>query len=59
MEEAASLSEIYGAAYLFLFYEGGLKPGQTVLMQAGASGLASAVIPMAKSYGRTRTDHRT
>ena len=51
MEEAASLSEIYGAAYLFLFYEGGLKPGQTVLMQAGASGLASAVIPMAKSYG--------
>lgn len=51
MEEAASLPEIYGAAYLFLFYEGGLKPGQTVLMQAGASGLASAVIPMAKSYG--------
>ena len=51
MEETASLPEIYGAAYLFLFYEGGLKPGQTVLMQAGASGLASAVIPMAKSYG--------
>lgn len=51
MEEAASLPEIYGAAYLFLFYEGGLTPGQTVLMQAGASGLASAVIPMAKSYG--------
>ena len=51
MEEAASLPEIYGAAYLFLFCEGGLKPGQTVLMQAGASGLASAVIPMAKSCG--------
>lgn len=51
MEEAASLPEVYGAAYLFLFYEGGLKKGDTLLMQAGASGLASAVIPMAKAYG--------
>lgn len=51
MVEAASLPEVYGAGYLFLFYEGGLKPGQTVLMQAGASGLSSAIIPMAKSYG--------
>lgn len=51
MEEAAALPEVYGAAYLFLFYEGGLKKGDTVLMQAGASGLASVVIPMAKVYG--------
>lgn len=51
MVEAAALPEVYGAAYLFLFYEGGLKAGDTLLMQAGASGLASAVIPMAKAFG--------
>lgn len=51
MEEAAALPEVFGAAYLFLFYEGKLKKGDTVLMQAGASGLASVVIPMAKAFG--------
>ena len=51
MTEAAALPEVYGAAYLFLFLEGGLKAGDTLLMQAGASGLASVVIPMAKAFG--------
>ena len=51
MVEAAALPEVYGAAYLFLFLEGNLKAGDTVLMQAGASGLASVVIPMAKAFG--------
>ena len=51
MGEAAALPEVYGAAYLFLFLEGGLKAGDTLLMQAGASGLASVVIPMAKAFG--------
>ena len=51
MEVAAALPEVYGAAYLFLFLEGGLKAGDTLLMQAGASGLASVVIPMAKAFG--------
>ena len=52
MTEAAALPEVYSAAYLFLFQEGGgLKAGDTLLMQAGASGLASVVIPMAKSFG--------
>ncbi len=50
-EQAASLPEVYGAAYLFLCYEGHVKAGETLLMQAGASGLASAVIPMAKAFG--------
>lgn len=49
--EAAALPEAFGAAYLFLFYEGGLKAGDTVLVTAGASGLASVTIPMAKAYG--------
>jgi len=51
MTEAAALPEVFGAAYLFLFWEGGLKAGDTLLMQAGASGLASVVIPMAKAFG--------
>ncbi|MBQ3080412.1 MAG: NAD(P)H-quinone oxidoreductase [Clostridia bacterium] len=51
MAEAAAIPEVFGAAYLFLFYEGKLKKGDTVLMQAGASGLASVLIPMAKAYG--------
>lgn len=51
MTEAAALPEAFGAAYLFLFEEGHLKPGDTLLMQAGASGLASVVIPMARAFG--------
>lgn len=51
MAEAAALPEVFGAAYLFLFLEGGLKAGETVLVQAGASGLASVLIPMAKAFG--------
>ncbi|MEN6562911.1 MAG: NAD(P)H-quinone oxidoreductase [Christensenella sp.] len=51
MVEAAALPEAFGAAYLFLFSEGNLQSGETLLMQAGASGLASVVIPMAKAFG--------
>jgi len=51
MVEAAALPEVFGAAYLFLFEEGKIQPGETLLMQAGASGLASVVIPMAKAFG--------
>ena len=51
MVEAAALPEAFATAYLNLFYEGGAKPGQTFLMHAGASGLASVVIPMAKAFG--------
>lgn len=51
MEEAAAMPEVFGAAYLFLFKEGNLKKGDTLLVLAGASGLASVLIPMAKSFG--------
>lgn len=50
-EEAASLPEAYATCYLNLFYEGHLKEGQTAFIPAGASGLASVAIPMAKSFG--------
>ena len=51
MEEAAAMPEVFGASFLFLFMEGNLKAGDTVLVLAGASGLASVMIPMAKSFG--------
>lgn len=50
-EEAAALPEAYATSYMNLFYEGHLKPGQTVFIPAGASGLASVAIPMAKAFG--------
>lgn len=51
MEEAAAIPEAFATAYLNLFMEGGIKPGNTLLMNAGASGLASVIIPMAKAFG--------
>lgn len=51
MVEAAAIPEAFATAYLNLFYEGNIKPGNTLLMNAGASGLASVIIPMAKAFG--------
>ena len=51
MVEAAAMPEAYATAYLNLFIEGNIKPGDTLLMNAGASGLASVIIPMAKAFG--------
>ncbi len=50
-EQAAALPEAYATSYLNLFYEGHLKEGQTAFIPAGASGLASVAIPMAKAFG--------
>lgn len=49
--EAAAIPEVYMTAYLNLFFVGNAQAGETLLMNAGASGLASAVIPMAKAFG--------
>ncbi len=51
MIEAAAIPEAFATAYLNLFIEGGIKEGDTLLMNAGASGLASVIIPMAKAFG--------
>ena len=51
MVEAAAIPEAFATAYLNLFIEGKIQPGNTLLMNAGASGLASVVIPMAKAFG--------
>ena len=51
MAEGASLPEAYATSYLNLFIEGHLEAGQTAFIPAGASGLASVAIPMAKAFG--------
>ena len=51
MVEAAALPEAYATSYLNLFMEGHLEAGQTAFVPAGASGLASVAIPMAKAFG--------
>lgn len=51
MVEAAAIPEAFATAYLNLFIEGKIQPGNTLLMNAGASGLASVIIPMAKAFG--------
>ena len=51
MVEAAAIPEAFATAYLNLFMEGGIKEDNTLLMNAGASGHASVIIPMAKAFG--------
>ncbi|MBR5295994.1 MAG: NAD(P)H-quinone oxidoreductase [Clostridia bacterium] len=51
MVEAAAIPEAFATAYLNLFYEGKIKEGDTLLVMAGGSGLASVIIPMAKAFG--------
>lgn len=51
MVEAAAIPEAFATAYLNLFIEGKAQAGDTLLMNAGASGLASVIIPMAKAFG--------
>ena len=51
MAEAAAIPEAFATSYLNLFTEGKIKSGETLLVTAGASGLASVMIPMAKSFG--------
>ncbi len=51
MVEAAAMPEAFATAYLNLFIEGKIQRGNTLLMNAGASGLASVIIPMAKAFG--------
>lgn len=53
MVQAAAIPEAFATAYLNLCLEAGLKAGDTVLIQAGASGLGMAAIQLAKALGAT------
>lgn len=51
MVEAAAMPEAFATAYLNLFLEGNIQPGDTLLITGGNSGLASVTIPLAKAFG--------
>ncbi len=51
MVEAAAMPEAFATAYLNMFIEGGLKPGNTLLVTGANSGLGSVMIPLAKAFG--------
>ncbi|MER6952809.1 SDR family NAD(P)-dependent oxidoreductase [Streptomyces sp. NPDC000618] len=50
-EEAASVSVAYMTAYYGLVDLGGLRPGQNVLVHAGAGGVGSAAVQLARHLG--------
>lgn len=50
-EEAAALPEVFATAYLNLFMEASLQPGERVLLHAGASGVGTAGIQLCKAFG--------
>jgi NADPH:quinone reductase-like Zn-dependent oxidoreductase len=49
--EAGSVSTAWLTAYRMLFVKAGLQPGQTVLVQGAAGGVASAAIALARNAG--------
>lgn len=51
LAEAAAIPEVYATAWLNLFQLAGLKPGEKVLLHAGASGVGSAGIQLCKAFG--------
>ncbi|WP_277372540.1 NAD(P)H-quinone oxidoreductase [Pseudomonas sp. AA-38] len=51
LAEAAGVPEVYATAWLNLFQLAGLKPGERVLLHAGASGVGSAAIQLCKAFG--------
>ena len=53
LEEASVVPVAFGTAHAALFKEAKLAPGETVLVQAGASGVGLAAIQLAKRAGAT------
>jgi NADPH:quinone reductase len=49
--QAAAITEVFVTAWLNIFREASLKPGETLLMHGGASGVGTAAIQLAKALG--------
>ena len=49
--EAAALPEVFATAYLNLFMEARLVPGERVVLHAGASGVGTAGVQLCKAFG--------
>jgi putative PIG3 family NAD(P)H quinone oxidoreductase len=52
--ECAALPEAFCTAYDALVLQGGLRPGQTVLIHAAGSGVGTAAIQIARTFGAVR-----
>ncbi|MGI8522420.1 MAG: zinc-binding dehydrogenase [Nocardioides sp.] len=52
-EEAACLPTAWLTAYRMLYTQGGLRPGDTVLVQGAGGGVATALITLARAGGLT------
>jgi tumor protein p53-inducible protein 3 len=50
-EQAAAIPEVFLTAYVNLFMEASLQPGETVLIHGGASGVGTAAIQLAHKKG--------
>lgn len=50
LREAAALPEVFATAWLNLFMEGALAPGERVLLHAGASGVGTAAIQLCRAF---------
>lgn len=51
LREAAGLPEVFATAWLNLYREAALVPGERILLHAGASGVGTAVIQLARAMG--------
>jgi putative PIG3 family NAD(P)H quinone oxidoreductase len=49
--QGTAVPEVWLTAFVNLFREGNLQPGETVLLHAGASGVGTAAIQLAKNVG--------
>jgi NADPH2:quinone reductase len=52
-EEAGALPETYFTVWTNVFERGGLKPGETLLVHGGTSGIGTTAIQLAKAFGST------
>ena len=51
LKEAAAVPEVFATAWLNLYREAELQPGERVLLHAAASGLGTAVLQLATAFG--------
>lgn len=51
MVEAAALPETFFTVWTNVFERGGLKPGETLLVHGGTSGIGTTAIQLAKAFG--------
>ncbi len=51
IDDAGAIPEVFMTAWDALVLQGGMGPGSTVLVHAGASGVGTAAIQLAKAYG--------